>query len=225
MEKTMKDVFLEKVQNYPHLNSIQTCDSKNLFMMDEGIYILDDNPAVGMIETFPRFKGEFGLILINDIWLLSISYKKETYIPAELDNYIKTGIVQFFAHSHPNDGSTANLFPSFPDLETSDSIDHKIYIVSIYGITEIDITNAENLKFLDIKWSNYLSDIQIPYEEYMQNQFKVYMSFMEYIGCKLEVISFDNYEKIDKILNSKKLLQHEFWNKIAGSTPFPGKKL
>lgn len=178
-----------------------------------------------MIRIFPNFKGEFGLLLINNIWLLSISYKKETYIPTDLDNYIKNGLVQFFAHSHPNDGSSANLFPSFPDLEISDAIDHKIYIISIYGMTEVNVANANNLNFLDARWSNYISDIHISYEEYMQNRFKFYMNFMEYIGCKLEIISFDNYERIDEILNSKKSLRHDFWNKKAGITPFPGKKL
>lgn len=41
MEKTMLDVFLEKIQNYQHLNSNQICNSEKLFMLDEGIYILE----------------------------------------------------------------------------------------------------------------------------------------------------------------------------------------
>ena len=47
---------------------------------------------------------------------------------------------------------------------------------------------------------------------------------METIGCKLNVISFDNRRKINETLSSKQLLQHEFWNKIVPSTPYPGRK-
>ena len=224
MEKTMRDVFLEKIEKYPHLNSNQMHDLEKKFMVDEGIYILEDMPSIQVLETFPKFKGEFGVLLINNIWLLSVSYKKETYIPSELDNYIKTGLVQFFAHSHPDDGSTANLFPSFPDLETSDSIDHKVYIISKYGITEIDITSAHNLKFLEAQWSNYISDMHIS-EEYMKNQLDVYRNFIEYIGCKLEIIPFSDCKKITETLSSKKLLQHEFWTKQAGTTHFSAKKI
>ena len=42
-------------------------------------------------------KNKFRSVLVN--------------IPIELDNFISTGVIQFFAHSHPDDGTTANLFP------------------------------------------------------------------------------------------------------------------
>ncbi len=77
----MADVFLEKIKNYQHLNNNQTCNSKKLFMLDEGIYILDDAPTVDMIRIFLNFKGELGTLLINNIWFLSISYKKRPIFP------------------------------------------------------------------------------------------------------------------------------------------------
>ena len=83
-------------------------------MQGEGIYILDEQPSIDIIKQFPNFRGEFGLLLINNIWFLTVSTNKTTYIPVELDRYIEKGLVQFFAHSHPNDGTTANIFPSFP---------------------------------------------------------------------------------------------------------------
>ena len=51
------------------------------------------------------------------------------------------------------------------------------------------------------------------------------MNFIESIGCKLKIISFDNKKKINEILKSKKLLQHDFWNKMAGTASYPGRKL
>ncbi len=225
MNKNMLDVFIEKIQNYSHLNSNQNFNVKNIFMQGEGIYILDEPPSVDIIRQFPDFKGEFGLLLINNIWFLTVSTQKSTYIPAELDSYISKGLVQFFAHSHPNDGTTANIFPSFPDLISSDAIDHKFYIISAYGITEVEITDAKELKFLDERFTNYVYDNHISYEDYQQNQFKYYMNFIESIGCKLKIISFDNKKKINEILKSKKLLQHDFWNKMAGTASYPGRKL
>lgn len=225
MEKNKLNVFMEKILGYPHLNSNQVTDAKNLFLLDEGIYILEETPTVDMIKMFPNFKGEFGLLLINSIWLLTVSYKEEAYIPIDLDNYISKGLVQFFAHSHPNDGNIVNLFPSFPDLESSDAVDHKIYIVSAYGITEVDITNADCLKGLEERWEDYMSYKRFSYEEYVQNPFKFYMNFLESIGCKLNIISFEKREEIENILNSKQQLQHAFWEKKANTTPFPGKKI
>ncbi len=225
MNKNMLDVFIEKIQNYSHLNSNQNFNVKNIFMQGEGIYILDEQPSVDIIRQFPDFKGEFGLLLINNIWFLTVSTQKSTYIPVELDSYISKGLVQFFAHSHPNDGTTANIFPSFPDLISSDAIDHKFYIISAYGITEVEITDAKELKFLDERFTNYVYDNHISYEDYQRNQFKYYMNFIESIGCKLKIISFDNKKKINEILKSKKLLQHDFWNKMAGTAPYPGRKL
>ena len=113
MEKTMLDVFIEKVNNYPHLDKNQIININDLFMQGEGIYVLDECPPIEIMKRFPTYMGEFGLLLINNIWILTVSNKKECYVPDELDNYITTGLVQFFAHSHPNDGTTANLFPSF----------------------------------------------------------------------------------------------------------------
>ena len=68
-------------------------------------------------------------------------------------------------------------------------------------------------------------DNHISYEEYMENQFKIYMNFMEFIGCKLNIIPYENTKQISEILSSKQLLQHEFWNKTIGTTSYPGKKL
>ena len=139
--KNMLDEFIEDVQKYPHLNSNQILNVKEIFMQGEGIYILDEQPTIDIIKQFPNFMGEFGLLLICNIWILTVSDKKSVYIPIEIDNYISTGVVQFFAHSHPNDGTTSNLFPSFSDLIYSDAIDHKFYIISVYGLTEVDIKN------------------------------------------------------------------------------------
>lgn len=225
MKKTMLDIFMEKVQNYSHLNSNQMINVKDIFMQGEGIYILDEQPPIDIIKQFPNFMGEFGLLLINNIWFLTVSNKNEAYIPVELDNFISKGLIQFFAHSHPNNGSTANLFPSDSDLVSSDAIDHKFYIISAYGITEVDIANAKDLKFLDEKFTNYIYDNHISYEDYKKNQFNFYMNFMETIGCKLNIIPFEEQKKISEILNSKQLLQHEFWNRKAGTTPYPGRKL
>ena len=225
MRKNMSDIFIENIQNYSHLNRNQVSNIKDIFMQGEGIYVLDEPPAIDTIKQFPDFTGEFGLLLINNIWLLTVSNRKETYIPIELDNYISTGLVQFFAHSHPNDGSTANLFPSFSDLISSDAIDHKFYIISAYGMTEVDITNAQELEFLDEKFTNYIYDNHVSYEDYQQNQFEYYMNFMEFLGCKLSIISFEDQRKINEILSSKQLLQHKFWNKTAGTAPYPGRKL
>lgn len=222
--KKMLDIFIENVQNYSHLNSNQSFNIKDIFMQGEGIYILDEQPSIDIIKQFPNFRGEFGLLLINNIWFLTVSTNKTTYIPVELDRYIEKGLVQFFAHSHPNDGTTANIFPSFPDLISSDAIDHKFYIISAYGITEVDITNAKELKFLDERFTNYIYDNHISYEDYQQNQFKYYMNFMENIGCKLKIIPFNHQREISEILSSKQLLQHEFWNKTAGTTSYPGRK-
>lgn len=220
----MLDVFMEKVQNYLRLNWSQVFDIKDIFMQGEGIYILDAPPPIDVINQFPYFPGEFGVLLINNIWFLTVSIRKAVYIPIELDNYISKGLVQFFAHSHPNDGTTANLFPSFSDLTSSDAIDHKFYIVSVYGITEVDITNANELEFLDERFTNYIHDNHITYDDYQQNQFKYYMSFMEFIGCKINIISFADQKMISDILSSKYALQHEFWNKEAFEIPYPGRK-
>ena len=92
-------------------------------------------------------------------------------------------------------------------------------------MTEVDITNAQELEFLDEKFTNYIYDNHVPYEDYQQNQFEYYMNFMEFLGCKLSIISFEDQRKIDEILSSKQLLQHEFWNKTAGTAPYPGRKL
>ena len=219
----MRDVFIEKVQNYPHLDNNQIHNINDIFRQGEGIYILDGPPPIEVIKQFPNFMGEFGLLLINNIWFFTVSNKKACFIPIGLDNYISKGSVQFFAHSHPNDGTTANLFPSFPDLENSDAIDHKIYIISIYGITEVDINSAQNLNNLDERWYNYILDNHISYEYYEQSKYNVYMSFMEYLGCKINLISFDEYHKFEEILNSKQYLQDEFWNRKVGTTPYPGK--
>lgn len=224
MKKTMLEVFMEKIKNYPHLNSNQIFNVRDIFMKGEAIYILDEQPSIDIIKQFPYFMGEFGLLLINNIWFLTVSNKKEAYIPVELDNFVSKGLVQFFAHSHPND-TVAACFPSHGDLEASDAIDHKFYIISNYGITEVDIANAKDLSFLDEKWTSYIWGNHISYEDYMQNQFKFYMNFMETIGCKLNIISFDEWKKIKEILSSKQLLQHEFWNRTTGTTPYPGRKL
>lgn len=220
----MLDVFMEKVQIYSRLNRNQIFNIKDIFMQGEEIYILDEPPSIDVIKQFPYFSGEFGLLLINNIWFLTVSNRKVVYIPIELDNYIAKGLVQFFAHSHPNDGTTANLFPSFSDLTSSDAIDHKFYIVSVYGITEVDITNANELEFLDERFTNYIHDNHITYDDYQQNQFKYYMSFMEFIGCKINIISFADQKMISDILSSKYALQHEFWNKEAFEIPYPGRK-
>lgn len=225
MSKNMLDVFMEDTKNYLHLNNKQLVKIEDIFMQGKAIYILDECPPIDIIKKFPEFMGEFGLLLINNIWFLTVSNKKVCYIPTELNGSISNGFVQFFAHSHPDDGTTANLFPSFPDLVSSDAIDHKFYIISVYGITEVDITNAKELNFLDERFNIYIWNNHISYEEYMKNQFKIYMNFMEFIGCKLNIIPYENTKQISEILNSKQLLKHEFWNKTIGNTPYPGKKL
>ena len=221
----MLDMFMENTKNYLHLNNNQLLKIKDILMRGEAIYILDEQPPIDIMKKFPEFMGEFGLLLINNIWFLTVSNKKACYIPIELDNFISTGVIQFFAHSHPDDGTTANLFPSFSDLLSIDAIDHKFYIISAYGITEVDITKAKDLNFLDERFENYILDNHISYEEYMKNQFKIYMNFMEFIGCKLNIIPYENTKQISEILSSKQLLQHEFWNKTIGTTSYPGKKL
>lgn len=223
--KIMLDVFMEKIQDYPHLNNNQLPNLKDIFMQGEKIYILDEQPPIDIMKLFPNFTGEFSLLLINNIWFLTVSNKKSAYIPIELEGYVANGSAQFFAHSHPNDGTTANLFPSFSDLMYSDAIDHKFYIISAYGITEVDVTNARKLNYLDEMFRNYIWDNHISNEEYQQNQFQVYMNFMESLGCKLNVISFDNKNEITEIINSKKLLHTEFWSRKAETTPYPGRKL
>ena len=77
---------------------------------------------------------------------------------------------------------------------------------------------------MDERFTNYIHDNHITYDDYQQNQFKYYMSFMEFIGCKINIISFADQKMISDILSSKYALQHEFWNKEAFEIPYPGRK-
>lgn len=81
------------------------------------------------------------------------------------------------------------------------------------------------MNFLNERWENFISDAHISYKEYVKDSFKFYKDFIEFIGCKLNIISFDKSKEINRILNTKQQLQHEFWNRKAGTTPFPWKKI
>jgi hypothetical protein len=225
MPKNMRDLFYEKTEGYTSIELLDNTSLKDIEKLGEGIYILNKIPSIDLIKQFPYIydsNGEVGLICIENIWLMTLSKKKQAYVPAELNGYITKGGVQFFAHSHPGEDSSAK-FPSFSDLNSCNSIDHCIYIINYKGLSEINISGVDNFFHLDEKWENFLQDEKILKENYELNKETVYNDFFNYIGCKSRIISFDNEKEIQTLLNDKMSLTCEFWDKELNFAPYPGK--
>lgn len=222
----MRDFLYEKIMNYKQINLSNDTKLEDLETLGTGIYTIDKIPPVNLIKEFPKIynsSGEVSLLCIENVWFLTVSNKKEAYVPIELDNYIRKGSVQFFAHSHP-DEKNGEQFPSFGDLQSCDSIDRKIYIISYLGIMEVDISNVENFEHLEERWESYLIDNKISFEEYKMAPERVYTGFLQWLGCNIKMISFNQEKEIDNMLKSKMMLEHEFWQITKEVTPYPGRK-
>lgn len=226
MEKSMREIFLEKVAKYPKLDLSVIKNISDLEEKGEGTFIIDDLPSVDLMKEFPKVfnsSGEVSLFCIENIWFITLSKNGFAYVPTLLDGYIKNGVSKCFLHSHPGEKPCIH-WPSFDDLEAIDSIDRKIYIISYLGITEIDIEHAENLDYINERWENFLLDEKVSLTEYQNNPDETMTRFLYHLGCKVRLISFDQKEEIYNLLKSKENLKNDFWDIRKEIVPYPGKK-
>ncbi len=218
----MRDIFYQKIENYPKIIASQITSLKDLEQIPDGTYQLDGPLPIKLIKELPYFNncyGEIGIVCIENKWLLAIARAEVIAYPAEITGYIKNG-AQFHAHSHSHTSGYNTGVPSISDLAFK-GIDGYIYIIFDKGITEVDTSSISSICIEDA-WHNWIINV-LKLTEFEFSQFDVFSlenELYDKIGLKRRIISFEEFEDI---LIGKKKLKSDFWDREAKQTPFPGK--
>lgn len=222
MQKTMRDILYEKINNYQKVEINSNTTLQDLENLGEGTFIIDKFPSIELIKQFPAIfncTGEVGLEYIEGVIILTISKKRTVNLPTDFRYYVYRGVSQFSLHSHPSVGPWER-YPSLKDIEFY-MRGNIFYIVTDTGLLEVDIASFDKTKDIEIEFEKFMNGGVI-YED----PESLYYYFYKSVNIKLK--RYTEEEDIKNLINKNISRKIDFWDEEAKvseiKTPYPGKR-
>jgi len=218
MAKTMRDILYEKTNNYPKVEINLNTTLQDLENLGEGTFIIDKFPPIELIKQFPLIfdcEGEVGLNYIEGVLILTLSKNGYVKLPTDFYSYVRNGAGQFVSHSHP--AGPHSRYPSIDDIEFHMYGD-KFYIITDQGLLEVDITKLDKEKNIEKELEEFMNNSTTAYED----SESIYYYF--YKSLNIEYKRYTDDDEIKDLINKRIGIKIDFWDKLAGTTPYPGKR-
>lgn len=218
MSKTMRDILYEIINDYPKVEINKNTSLQGLENLGEGTFIIDKFPSIELIKQFPLIfdcGGEVGLNYIEGVLILTLSKKEYIEMPTDFYSYVSNGRSQFAFHSHP--AGPHSRYPSIGDIEFH-MYNDKFYIITDRGLIEVDVTQFDKGKNIKTELEKFMNNSTTAYEDSESLYYYFYKSL------NIEYKRYTEDEEIKDLINKRISKKIDFWDKIVGTTSYPGKK-